>query len=196
MLHRLARMASARDRILDSFVAIVCEDGERVATLDAVAARAGVSKGGLLYHFGSKAALVTGLCERLADLSAIDVDRMRDADDGAARYFVRNCEYVGSELDLVLLAASRLQQAGFAEAATTVDETERAWLETLVDELGDVPTAQAIKLMGDGLYHAAALGAVGPTAGANATDRAAGDAVDMDAILLVVDRLVATRPGV
>jgi AcrR family transcriptional regulator len=181
-------MASARDRVLDSFVAIVCEEGERPATLDAVAARAGVSKGGLLYHFGSKAALVEGLCERLSDLSAIDVERMRDAEDGAARYFVRNCQFVGSELDLALLAASRLQQAGYEEAGRTLDDTENAWLATLVDSLGDAPTAQAIKLMGDGLYHAASLGA----ASAGRPDRAS---VDMEPLLAVVDRLVATRPG-
>ncbi|MEK6344087.1 MAG: TetR/AcrR family transcriptional regulator [Curtobacterium sp.] len=181
-------MASARDRVLDSFVAIVCEEGERPATLDAVAARAGVSKGGLLYHFGSKAALVEGLCERLSDLSHIDVERMREADDGVARYFVRNCQWVGSELDLALLAASRLQQAGYEEAGRTLDETENAWLGTLVDELGDEPTAQAVKLLGDGLYHQASLGAttdVRPTRGV----------VDMEALLAVVDRLIATKPA-
>lgn len=184
-------MASARDRILDSFVAIVCDEGERVATLDAVAARAGVSKGGLLYHFGSKAALVDGLCERLSDLSAADVMKMREAPDGAPRYFVRNCQFVGSELDLALLAAARLQQAGYAEARRTIDETEHAWLEALVDALGDVPTAQAVKLMGDGLYHAAALGSVH----AATTPVSPVDVVDMDRLLEVVDRLVATRPS-
>lgn len=187
---RLVRMASARDRVLDSFVAIVCEEGERPATLDAVAARAGVSKGGLLYHFGSKAALVEGLCERLSDLSAIDVEHMREAEDGAARYFVRNCLYVGSELDLVLLAASRLQQAGYEEAGRTLDDTENAWLEALVDALHDVPTAQAVKLLGDGLYHQASLGAV--TVDEVRPNRGS---VDMEALLAVVDRLVATRPG-
>ncbi|MBT2503416.1 TetR/AcrR family transcriptional regulator [Curtobacterium sp. ISL-83] len=181
-------MASARDRVLDSFVAIVCEEGERPATLDAVAARAGVSKGGLLYHFGSKAALVEGLCERLSDLAALDVDRMRDAEDGAARYFVRNSQYVGSELDLALLAASRLQQAGYDEAGRTLDETEDAWLVTLVDALGDVPTAQAVKLLGDGLYHQASLGAASQTSPKPST-------IDMEALLTVVDRVIATKPG-
>jgi AcrR family transcriptional regulator len=181
-------MASARDRVLDSFVAIVCADGERPATLDAVAARAGVSKGGLLYHFGSKAALVEGLCERLADLSALDIERMRAAEDGPARYFVENCQFVGSELDLALLAASRLQQAGYEEAGRTLDETENAWLATLVDALGDVPTAQAVKLLGDGLYHAASLGAASDVR----PDRAS---VDMAALLQVVDRLIATKPA-
>ncbi len=188
-LPRLVRMASARDRVLDSFVAIVCEEGERPATLDAVAARAGVSKGGLLYHFGSKAALVEGLCERLSDLGAIDVERMREAEDGAARYFVRNCLFVGSELDLALLAASRLQQAGYEEAGRTLDDTENAWLETLVDELGDAPTAQAVKLLGDGLYHQASLGAV-----TGSEVRPNRGTVDMDTLLAVVDRLIATRP--
>jgi AcrR family transcriptional regulator len=171
-------MASARDRVLDSFVAIVCEDGERPATLDAVAARAGVSKGGLLYHFGSKAALVEGLCERLSDL----------AEDGAARYFVRNCLFVGSELDLALLAASRLQQAGYEEAGRTLDDTENAWLATLVDALHDEPTAQAVKLLGDGLYHQASLGAA-------SDGRPKRSTVDMEALLAVVDRLIATKPG-
>ena len=184
-------MASARDRILDSFVAIVCDDGERVATLDAVAARAGVSKGGLLYHFGSKAALVSGLCERLGDLATADVEKMREAPDGPSRYFVRGSQFVGSELDLALLAASRLQQAGYEEAARTLDETEQAWLRTLVDTLGDVPTAQAVKLMGDGLYHAAALG----IASAGGDSAATVGEVDMDELLRVVDRLVDSRPG-
>ena len=37
--------------------------------LDAVAADAGISKGGLLYHFASKNALVAGLCERLLEFA-------------------------------------------------------------------------------------------------------------------------------
>jgi len=37
-----------------------------------VAAAAGVSKGGLLYHFRSKEAMVEALCERLAALTAAE----------------------------------------------------------------------------------------------------------------------------
>ena len=54
---------SARERILDTFESILNTDGERAATLDAVAAKAGVSKGGLLYHFPNREALITGLAE-------------------------------------------------------------------------------------------------------------------------------------
>jgi AcrR family transcriptional regulator len=40
---------------------IVAAGGSRTLTLEAVAARAGISKGGLLYHFPSKSALIAGM---------------------------------------------------------------------------------------------------------------------------------------
>lgn len=54
-----------RDEILDAAARLVRRDGAAQLTLDAVAAEAGVSKGGLLYHFGAKDDLVGGLVDRL-----------------------------------------------------------------------------------------------------------------------------------
>ena len=45
---------SSRDRILDAYESLLIEGGERAATLNAVVERAGLSKGGLLYHFGTR----------------------------------------------------------------------------------------------------------------------------------------------
>ncbi len=56
--------ASSREIILDAAEAVVLESGARHMTLDAVAARAGVSKGVLLYHFPTKEALLKGMQER------------------------------------------------------------------------------------------------------------------------------------
>ena len=56
----------ARTRILDAAEAIVRARGVAGLTLEAAAREAGVSKGGLLYHFASKEALLTGLLARLA----------------------------------------------------------------------------------------------------------------------------------
>lgn len=53
-----------RSHILDSADAVVMRDGVRNLTLDAVAAHAGVSKGGLLYHFRSKEDLAAAMIER------------------------------------------------------------------------------------------------------------------------------------
>lgn len=55
---------SARDRLLDSAEALACSVGAANLTLDAVAQAAGVSKGGLLYHFPSKDALLAAMLER------------------------------------------------------------------------------------------------------------------------------------
>ena len=52
---------SRRDALLDAAVQVIRRDGASALTLDAVASAAGVSKGGLLYHFPSKDALVLGL---------------------------------------------------------------------------------------------------------------------------------------
>jgi AcrR family transcriptional regulator len=55
--------ANARKRILAAAVELAHDIGAANLSLDAVAARAGVSKGGLLYHFPSKLALLEALVE-------------------------------------------------------------------------------------------------------------------------------------
>lgn len=56
----------ARTRVLDAAEAIVQARGVAGLTLEAAARDAGVSKGGLLYHFASKEALLDALLRRLA----------------------------------------------------------------------------------------------------------------------------------
>ncbi len=58
--------SDARIRILDAAEAIVRARGVAGLTLDGTARQAGVSKGGLLYHFATKEALLDALLKRLA----------------------------------------------------------------------------------------------------------------------------------
>ena len=53
-----------RSQLLDAAEAVVAQAGVRNLTLDAVAARSGISKGGLLYHFRSKEDLAAAMIER------------------------------------------------------------------------------------------------------------------------------------
>ncbi len=55
---------AARDRILDAAEQLVTTAGGNNLTLDAVAQAAGVSKGGLLYHYPNKDALFAAMIER------------------------------------------------------------------------------------------------------------------------------------
>lgn len=56
---------SARDTIIDTAMAIVREQGVGKLTLDEAAKGAGLSKGGVLYHFKTKDDLIRGMVERL-----------------------------------------------------------------------------------------------------------------------------------
>lgn len=63
--HGPAAPPDTHTRILDAVERIIVQKGVTGLTLEAAAREAGVSKGGLLYHFGSKEALLTGLMQRL-----------------------------------------------------------------------------------------------------------------------------------
>ncbi|MCU1788059.1 TetR/AcrR family transcriptional regulator [Pectobacterium polaris] len=53
-----------REQVLDAAESIILESGGRLFTLDAVAERAGISKGGLVYTFSSKDGLIYAALER------------------------------------------------------------------------------------------------------------------------------------
>lgn len=57
------RKQNSRQRILEAAAAVARESGAGNLSLDDVAARAGISKGGLLYNFPTKAALMRALVE-------------------------------------------------------------------------------------------------------------------------------------
>jgi len=59
--------STTRDTILQAACKVLAEEGLEALTLDAVAQKAEVSKGGLLYHFPSKNLLVIGLVNYLSD---------------------------------------------------------------------------------------------------------------------------------
>ncbi|SDH28856.1 DNA-binding transcriptional regulator YbjK [Leifsonia sp. 98AMF] len=148
---------SARDRVLDAFEELLAEQSERAATLDAVAARAGVSKGGLLYHFASKEALAAGVLDRFAALIDEDVAAMRAAPDGPVDYFLRTSIPTDSRFERAIVAIARLAQAADPQARDALARAQRRWLEVLQEAVGDPLVARTIMLIGDGMYYNTAL---------------------------------------
>ena len=67
MVEVSSAMTPARDRILEAAERVVADVGAARLTLDVVAQAAGVSKGGLLYHFPSKESLLSALAQRYVD---------------------------------------------------------------------------------------------------------------------------------
>jgi AcrR family transcriptional regulator len=116
---------SAKERVLDAYQDILIEHGVGAITLEAVAARAEVSKGGLLYHFGSKEALLQGLIDRVGQLGAVDLETAKAAPEGVVRYYLRS-----SVTDVTQDAAmhrTTLAAMQLIENEEAVDEAMRAY---------------------------------------------------------------------
>ncbi|MFB5760744.1 TetR/AcrR family transcriptional regulator [Paenibacillus medicaginis] len=76
----LTKKELKRELILKTVSQIVHEEGVEKLTLEAVAKRAGISKGGLLYHFPSKDALILGMIEQLSNQFVEEFNRRAEAD--------------------------------------------------------------------------------------------------------------------
>jgi AcrR family transcriptional regulator len=177
----MSRPPHAREAVLDAFETILIDDGERSATMDATARAAGVSKGGLLYHFASKDALEAGVIERLDALVAQDLAAMAGAAEGPIAYFLRSSAMENDPLDRAILATSRLAQGGNVAASTALRDVRERWGDVLRPHTKDAASLDLVMIVSDGLYfnNALAGGSIpGPV------PRGA----EMDALIALVER--------
>jgi AcrR family transcriptional regulator len=77
MVEAQGTLGGARDRILEAAERVVTEVGAARLTLELVAQAAGVSKGGLLYHFPSKESLLSALAHRYVESMNQCIDSAR-----------------------------------------------------------------------------------------------------------------------
>ncbi|MGF7123817.1 TetR/AcrR family transcriptional regulator [Rhodococcus sp. TAF43] len=155
-------MASdTRDRILDALERLLHDVGVAHVTLEAVATAAGVSKGGLLYHFPSKEALLASMVRRLGDRSD---QQLADAVAGGRTVSEIYLQYPGADsademaLYRSMLAAMRSADGQHDEVQQAVADVMRSWDDGLLAEIDDPVQAEIVRLVGDGIYLAALLG--------------------------------------
>lgn len=177
---------SARERVLQAFEDLLIKEGPRAATLDAVAATAGVSKGGLLYHFKSKEALTAGLIEKLRQLAAVDFDLMEADPDGCASYYVRTSVFGGTTFDRTVVATMRLAQGEDNTVREAFAQIHARWYQLILSDIAEPAVARAVMLLGDGLYYNAALFGL-PSNSKN--DDGGSEGVDVHSLLEVVKRM-------
>lgn len=150
---------SSRDRILDALQRILIDTGLHAVTLESVAEAAGVSKGGLLYHFPSKEALITGLARRLTESADAEFERAAKTDDFVGLYLQSSLpSSAEGALYWALIAALRTNDVASEEARNLVVYTFARWAELAHTHIADPVTAEIIRLVGDGLYLSALAG--------------------------------------
>lgn len=129
--------------------------------MDAASKAAGVSKGGLLYHYASKEALEQALLERLERLVSEDIALLSAAPDGPVSYFLRTSVTFNNPLDRAIVAVSRIAQNGNSEAADALRRVRESWADVLRPHTRDETALDLVMLVSDGLYFNNALGAAG-----------------------------------
>jgi AcrR family transcriptional regulator len=158
----MARTDTKR-RLLDAATAVVRRDGARALTLDAVAAEAGVSKGGLLYHFATKRELLDAMLAGWLEEFGAEIEAAA-AEHGFAGGYVRASDISG------WAAADRATEFGLLaamvdEPATLERVRERyaEWQARLLAESEDPVQAVIARLAADGLWLVDLLGLAPPS---------------------------------
>ncbi|MDQ8739128.1 TetR/AcrR family transcriptional regulator [Paenibacillus sp. LHD-38] len=156
-----------RELILKTVSQIVKEEGVEKLTLEAVAQKAGISKGGLLYHFPNKDALILGVIEQLSN-HFVEGFNIRANDDPKSqgkwtRAYIETTFFGESDVNDLYTAISaahftnpemlhRLQQA-YSEIQYKIEN----------DEIDPV-RATLVRLAIDGLWFAEMFGLAPPNA--------------------------------
>lgn len=145
-------MTDKRERVLDALDSLLREAGPVAATMDAVAARAGVSKGGLLYHFPSKEALYEGLLDRLRTLGQDEVAHSREAPGDAVRTYLASSSVAEDAHTRAILAALHLVGTPGIDVRGALAASFDEWGAVLAEAVSDPILARLVQLVGDGLY--------------------------------------------
>ncbi len=152
---------NTKDVILDAAEAVVARDGSGRLTIDAVAAESQVSKGGVLYHYPNKLALLEAMVARMIDSILAEIAAARETAEAAGEPVLpRVVEALlgrmkaPDSVSQALLAASA-EQPGLLEAATAPIAVE---FQRVADSSADPVLAQIILLSLDGLKLSQLLG--------------------------------------
>lgn len=153
--------SNTRETILKAASQIVQSDGILELTIDATAKRAGLSKGGVFYHFPSKEDLIKGMVNHLVEDY---VDKIKNGaeqdqlDKGKwTRSFIKETFHQGSitqDLNSGLLAAIAYNP----KLLKPIQEAYSEWKEKIEDDGLDPTDATILRLAVDGLWFSELFG--------------------------------------
>jgi AcrR family transcriptional regulator len=155
-----------RGQILGAAVSLVGREGVSGLTIERVAGEAGLSKGGVFYHFPSKEALIEGMIGRALEDADREIGRLAASEaevpGGFARAYARATfgQKGGPHLDVSggLLAAV----ANDPDLLEPLRARYGVWQDRLLRDGIDPATATLVRLAADGLWFADLFGFAAP----------------------------------
>jgi AcrR family transcriptional regulator len=169
------KKTDTKGRIIAAAEEVVLRDGVARLTLEATAAEAGLSKGGVLYHFPTRDALVLGMVGKIIDEFDHDFEAEMATLEGPGR-FTR--AYIRATMMPAIPAPDHQDRLGAALIAAAAAEPtllaplQRAadrWQARLVDDGLDPVTATVLRLASDGLWLCDLFGLAPPPAALRAS---------------------------
>ena len=161
----VTRAEDTRERILFGAEEVVLRDGVAHLTLETAASEAGISKGGVLYHFPTRAALVAAMVQRLSSMFDADLERAGGSSNLRGAFTKSYVEATfGPPSDE---EASRDRRLGAAVIAGVAADTElleplrerfAVWQHALVTDGLPPAVASLVRLAADGLWFTELLG--------------------------------------
>jgi len=155
----VTRGEDTRARILHGAEEVVLRDGVAHLTLEAAASEAGISKGGILYHFPTRSALVAAMVERLGSQFDNDLERHGALSGGPGAFTRAYLEASFGPSDGE--HASRERRLGAAVIAGVASDPDlleplrgrfAAWQRCLADDGISPVRASLMRLAADGLW--------------------------------------------
>ncbi len=172
---RTVKGGDTKRRIIDAAEEVVLRDGVARLTLEATAAEAGLSKGGVLYHYPTRDALVAGMVDRIIEEFDQDIVRTMDGLAGPGRFaraYVRATVAPSSNrpdredrLGAALIAAAAAEPA----LLEPLQLAAQRWQARLEDDGLDPTLATVLRLACDGLWLCDLFGLAPPAPALRAT---------------------------
>jgi AcrR family transcriptional regulator len=135
--------------LLQAAARVVERQGSAQLTLEAVASEAGLSKGGLLYHFPTKQALIEAMVEHLVEEFSQDVEARRRGGAFLPAYIRATFDYHPQLSVASVLAAALSHDPPLLEP---LQKGFEAWRQAALADPGPPPRADLIRLAVDGLW--------------------------------------------
>lgn len=154
---RTRNAAETREQIFEACSRILRRDGLSSLTLQAVADEAGVSKGGLLYHFATKQALVEALFEYHNQIFEDRLQALLAAEDDTPGAFLRayaraSAEQVADPENASFFASLFAAEEKYASAHQLMRQKYIAWQAAIEDSGLSQDWAMLLRLAVDGLW--------------------------------------------
>ncbi|MCP8617241.1 TetR/AcrR family transcriptional regulator [Salirhabdus salicampi] len=151
-----AKADEKRQLILGTAKQIILDNGLQSLTLDAIAKKASISKGGLLYHFPNKKSLIEGLAQHIFDDFAFHFYNAAEKDPNETGKWSRALIEAtkidieqNAELNVGILAASFLEP----EITENISESYVDLLKKLEGDKINPITTDIIRFALDGIYY-------------------------------------------